>query len=282
MTLRSTRLTLVAVIAAWALLTAPSAQAASSVRAESAFADRFNEKASDEPTVTERVRELPLREADEVLWLARCLYSETQKPREQRLVAWVVRNRVETEFRGKTYREVVLNPAQFSAFNRPSPRRRYILNLDLESPSAAWKQALDIAYEVYAADPDDRPFPITTRHFYSPISMSTGSPPHWTRDHEPIPASRLGIDSARFQFYDGIDRSEDQLAARVDRRSIGPAVEAREARNSGTSALRTLRRLRKKMRDRMNDVQIRRPKRPSVDRPEMEGGLESPKLEPEP
>lgn len=270
---------LVAGFAAWFFL-APAPTEAAAANPGSNSADGTFESASDERPVTERVRELPLREADEVLWLARCLYSETQKPREQRLVAWVVRNRVETEFRGKTYREVVLNPAQFSAFNRPSPRRRYILNLDLESPSAAWKQALDVAYEVYTAEPDERPFPITTRHFYSPISMSTGRPPHWTRNHDPIPAQRLGIDSTRFRFYDGIDRSEDQLAARVDRPSNGTADASRETRRSGTSALRKLQRLRESMRDKMNDVQIRRPRRPSVDRPEMEQSLESPRLEP--
>ena len=246
----------------------------------SAFEGKASASLPDEPPVTERVRGLPLREADEVLWLARCLYSETQKPQEQRLVAWVIRNRVETEFRGKTYREVVLNPAQFSAFNRPSPRRRYILNLDLESPSAAWKQALEIAYEVYTAEAGDRPFPITTRHFYSPISMSTGRPPHWTRNHEPIPLERLGIDSTRFRFYDGIDRSEDQLAARVDPPAIGGAGDAGTDGSSSTSALRKLRRLRNRMRDKMNDVQIRRPRRPSVDRPEMDRSLDSPRLEP--
>ncbi len=56
------------------------------------------------------------------LWLARAIYSETKLPHEQELVAWVVRNRVETAYRGRrTYRAVVLDPYQFSAFQ---PRRR--------------------------------------------------------------------------------------------------------------------------------------------------------------
>lgn len=223
-------------------------------------------------TIVERVRALPLREADEVVWLARCLYSETAREDEQRLVAWVVRNRVETGFRGETYRDAVLNPAQFSAFNRPSPRRTYILNLSLDSPSRSWKQALEVAYEVYAAPDEDRPFPITTRHFYSPVSMSRGGAPDWTRDHRPIPAERLGVDSSRFRFYDGIDRNEDRLAARGD----GPGNDRPVARRSddsdgsGASALRKLRDMRKKMREKMNDTQIQRPRRPAVDRPDLE------------
>ena len=47
----------------------------------------------------------------ETLWLARCIYSETKRPAEQELVAWVLRNRVETGYRGQTtYESTVLDP----------------------------------------------------------------------------------------------------------------------------------------------------------------------------
>ncbi|WP_243663594.1 cell wall hydrolase [Rhodothermus marinus] len=66
----------------------------------------------------------------ETLWLARVIYSETKRPEEMELVAWVVRNRVETRFRGKaTYRDVVLDPFQFSAFIPYNPRRQYYMRL---------------------------------------------------------------------------------------------------------------------------------------------------------
>src|SRR5690554_7258256 len=97
-------------------------------------------------------------EADEILWLARCIYSESNRPEEQRLVAWVVRNRVETRYRGDTYREVVLEPRQFSAFNRPTPRRDLILSLTPRSTVPGWQQALRIALEVFQAPPSARPF----------------------------------------------------------------------------------------------------------------------------
>ena len=56
--------------------------------------------------------------SEDVLWLARCIYSETKRAPEQELVAWVIRNRVETGYRGqRSYEGAVLDPYQFSAFN---------------------------------------------------------------------------------------------------------------------------------------------------------------------
>lgn len=155
------------------------------------------------------LREVLLRmdpfEMDEVLWLAKCIYSESDRPDEQRLVAWVVRNRVETAYRGTTYREVVLEERQFSAFNTPSPRRDHILSFNQNSESRAWQRALQIALEVYRADPSERPFSLTTRHFYSPISMKGASVPDWAESGDPLNSIALGIDPSRFRFYDGVD-----------------------------------------------------------------------------
>lgn len=144
-------------------------------------------------------------EEDEIIWLARCIYSESDRPDEQRFVAWVVRNRVETGFRGDTYREVVLEDRQFSAFNEPTPRRARILRLTPDDRHPPWQRALAIAREVHGAPASGRPFPITTRHFYSPISMTGRSVPHWAIDVEPLATDRLAIDPHRFRFFDGID-----------------------------------------------------------------------------
>ena len=86
-------------------------------------------------TLTERMNRLNPLEQDEVLWLARCVYSESNLKHEQKVIAWVVRNRVDTEYRGTSYREVVLEPLQFSVFNTPSPRRTHILSLNAKSTS---------------------------------------------------------------------------------------------------------------------------------------------------
>uniref|UniRef100_A0A7V2F767 Cell wall hydrolase SleB domain-containing protein n=1 Tax=Rhodothermus marinus TaxID=29549 RepID=A0A7V2F767_RHOMR len=162
------------------------------------------------------LRQLPPLAQDEVLWLARCIYSETDRPEEQRLVAWVVRNRVETRYRGDTYREVVLEPLQFSAFNRPSPRRDFILSLTPQATAPGWQQALRIALEVYQAPASARPFPITVRHFYSPISMSTTDPPPWAQAGVPFEGAAVAaIDPQRFRFFDRIDAELDPPVVRA-------------------------------------------------------------------
>jgi len=161
--------------------------------------------ASASDIIGSRLGRLSAMELDEVVWLARCIYSESDRPDEQELVAWVVRNRVETQYRGRTYREVVLEAKQFSAFNEPSKRREHILSLDENSSLRPWRQALGIALNVYQASDVERPFSQTVRHFYSPVSMVGGRTPHWSDSGRPLSSSRLGVDRRRFIFFDEVD-----------------------------------------------------------------------------
>ncbi len=171
--------------------------------------------ANDDPgTIKERIAKLTPLQQDEVIWLARCIYSETNLAHEQELVAWVVRNRVDTAYRGSSYREVVLEPLQFSAFNTASERRTYILGLNQHDTNSAWKQALDIALNVYHADPRDRPFSQETRHFYSPVSMKGGLRPPWAQGITSLDSEHLGVDPNRFRFYERIDESADPFITR--------------------------------------------------------------------
>ena len=141
---------------------------------------------------------------EDVLWLARCAYSETKKPDEQELVAWVVRNRVETKYRGKTrYRDVVLDPYQFSAFNKDSHKKRFYSGLTPTSRSRGWTKALEIAHAVYHAPADTRPFGKKTRHFYSERSMKNRKAPSWAAKQTPVALDRP-IDPDRFRFYDSV------------------------------------------------------------------------------
>lgn len=142
---------------------------------------------------------------DDVLWLARCVYSETKRPDEQELVAWVVRNRVETNYRGRSgYRSVVLDPYQFSAFNRGSRKRRFYTHLDPYSNARGWVRTLKIAHDVYYSEAEERPFSITTRHFYSERSMRGRGAPGWSRGRAPVQLTGYEIDERRFRFYSGI------------------------------------------------------------------------------
>ena len=143
--------------------------------------------------------------SDDVLWLARCMYSETKKPHEQELVAWVIRNRVETEYRGQTtYEGVVLDPFQFSAFNPGSPKRRLYTTLTPTSDSESFRRTLAIAHDVYYARSTTRPFPESTRHFYSERSMVGGAAPTWSTGHRPVRPTGFRVDPRRFRFYSGV------------------------------------------------------------------------------
>lgn len=144
--------------------------------------------------------ELRVDEA-EVLWLARGIYSETKEPHEQELVAWSVRNRVETGYRNQhSYRDVVLDPWQYSAFNENSPKRDHYMSLTEQSQEPGWQKALEIAERVANAPAEARPFSQTTRHFYSERSMVGGSTPDWAVNLEPEALDRY-VDPERFRFF---------------------------------------------------------------------------------
>ena len=150
---------------------------------------------------------LPPKAIDtETLWLARCIYSETKRPEEQELVAWAVRNRVETGYRGNhSYRETVLDPYQFSAFNPGSADRRYLLNLAPHSQNMGWQRTLKIAYHVLRAEASERPFSVKTRHFFSERSMLGGMHPNWAETHKLVSvAEKYDLDLRRFRFYKDI------------------------------------------------------------------------------
>ncbi|NNF02865.1 MAG: hypothetical protein HKN17_00255 [Rhodothermales bacterium] len=146
----------------------------------------------------------PTNVDSETLWLARCIYSETKDPTEMVLVGWVVRNRVETGYRGRrTFQGVVLDPYQFSAFNPTSSARFFYTHLNERSNPHGWDAALRIAYMVRTADVTARPFSIRTRHFFSERSMIDQATPYWVEDHEPVDV-REPVDAERFRFYAGV------------------------------------------------------------------------------
>lgn len=149
---------------------------------------------------------LPPEDIDtETLWLARCIYSESKLPEEQELIAWIIRNRVETGYRDKdTYRSVVLDPYQFSAFHPTHPKYRYYTSLHPTSTAPGWQHALSIAYYVRHADSTLRPFPVQTRHFYSERSMLNEAHPEWADGLQPVAPTRHQVDERRFRFFAGI------------------------------------------------------------------------------
>ncbi len=142
---------------------------------------------------------------ESTVWLARAIYSETKLPHEQELVAWVIRNRVETAYRGhRTYRSVVLDPYQFSAFNPGASKRAHYLRLRPEAPLPQWRQALWVArYVRHAEGAAYRPFPVETRHFYSERSMRGRAVPYWAERSGVVAPEhdQYAIDERRFRFF---------------------------------------------------------------------------------
>ncbi|MCR4274718.1 MAG: cell wall hydrolase [Candidatus Campbellbacteria bacterium] len=136
---------------------------------------------------------------DEILWFARAIYSETKVPAEQTLVAWVIRNRVESGKFRDTYKGVVLQPGQFSGFSSVDAQYGINSSLTLEDENPSWKSAVAIAEAVYVANPILRPLSADVLHFYSPISVV--NTPKWAQGRDADHVVRDMRGNARFAFY---------------------------------------------------------------------------------
>ena len=169
---------------------------------------RARVRVAEAPGLADALRALAPREGEgllidsETLWLARCIYSESDLPHEQELVGWVVRNRVATAYRGRwTYEGVVLDDRQFSAFNVGNARRGFYLGLEPEDAPPGWHRALLIASYVRRAPWSWRPFDVTVRHFYSEVSMVGRRHPTWAIGETPVRPNRpYDVDPLRFRF----------------------------------------------------------------------------------
>lgn len=148
---------------------------------------------------------------EQMLWLARALYSETRNSNEMYYIGWVVRNRVELNYNGNdSYEEIILDPYQFSAFNPGSRSRHQYVNLDVEDlrdpiKRDKWHNALRTAMTVIDADSEHRPFPRHTLYFYSEVSMPGGRDPHWRDDFTRV--EMAGVTPERFRFFADFDYS---------------------------------------------------------------------------
>jgi hypothetical protein len=152
---------------------------------------------------TEPAAKIMEGDKSEILWLARVIFSETKDEEEMNLVGWVVRNRVEAEYRGATYKEVAQSTHQFSGLNPKDAQYDININMGYESTNEKWVKAIAMAKKIYFADGNKRPFSKNVLHFYSPMSVS--ETPKWTEggelDYE-IPGNE-GM-APRFAFYSGV------------------------------------------------------------------------------
>ena len=138
------------------------------------------------------------------LWVARTIYAESNRPHEQELIAWVIRNRRENNYHGNTtYRGVVLEPSQFSPFNEDAPYSNYYRWLPVNADPPKWKEAMRIAAYVLNAPAERRPFSSETHHFFSQVSMRGQGWPSWAEGVQPVEIKRTKtVDPFRFRFFD--------------------------------------------------------------------------------
>lgn len=124
-------------------------------------------------------------DSDQII-LARALFGEARStlvPDEARVaIAWVIKNRVESNRWPNTYWEVITTPSQFSSFSQSDPNRAYVenpLHKDLVVDKKAWEHAYEIAGKVInnkLSDPTNG-----ANHFYD----DSISVPPWAKDQKP-------------------------------------------------------------------------------------------------
>lgn len=132
--------------------------------------------------------------------VARAMYSETDRVTEAWYVGWALRNRVETNYRGNcSYKDAVLDPYQFSAFNRGRPSRERLLAMDKDTPNARFQSMRHLARIIIYSDRSVAPFDRGVRHFYSEVSMTNNSAPYWADEGKRVHVE--GVDEKRFRFY---------------------------------------------------------------------------------
>jgi len=139
----------------------------------------------------------------EILWLARIMYSETKRADEQHIIGWVVRNRVDTGYTGRTYESVAKHSRQFSGLNPYDKRYEHNISRWYSSEGYSWETALELAKEVYFAPESSRPLALTTRHFYSPNAVR--QTPAWAEGQQAVKLLKDPATGAvRFALYDQV------------------------------------------------------------------------------
>ncbi len=160
-------------------------------------------------------------------WAALCLPTETKRPHEQYLVAWVIRNRLEDghrEFRHLvTYRDVVLQRFAFSAFNpyttTGTPDQETFTRVLAKVTEARFNAALGVLRGVEQEPSWKAPFSPDTLFFWSPRSMvPAGSLPRWQWGQLRI-FSMPGVSPWRFRFAEYTEATDPHLG-----KPVGPDV----------------------------------------------------------
>lgn len=151
-------------------------------------------------------------------WVALCLITESNQAQEWLYIFWAIRNRVGQRRFASNYRDVVLQPFQFSHFNaflgfRGNEEKLFDLIMEGESVNGPKLKPLssnllstaERASEEFMIDGVwRRPFSLSVCHYWSPISMvPRNSKPSWHKSAKRTFTPSC-IDPERFIFAEGV------------------------------------------------------------------------------
>ena len=109
------------------------------------------------------------------LYLAKTIYGEARGESIETMfaVGWVIRNRLQSGRHGKTYKDVVLQPKQFSCWNKNDPNYKVIKGI---IKGRLWEVCIGVAIVVMQSTKKHNPI-IGVYHYYDK-SMDS-NPPYW-------------------------------------------------------------------------------------------------------
>lgn len=116
----------------------------------------------------------------DLLHLAKTIYGEARGESIETMLAvgWVIRNRLQAKRYGDTYKDVVLQPKQFSCWNEDDPNYKVIKG---RIAGKLWEVCIGVAIVVMQSVEKHNPVP-GVRHYYDK-SMDS-NPPYWVEDGE--------------------------------------------------------------------------------------------------
>ena len=126
-----------------------------------------------------------------LLHLAKTIYGEARGESVETMLAvgWVIRNRLQAKRYGSTYKDVVLQPKQFSCWNKGDPNYRVIKGV---IKGTLWEVCIGVAIVVMQSMEKHNPV-VGVRHYYD--KSLDGNPPYWAEEGEYM--SVYGVDNLR-------------------------------------------------------------------------------------
>ena len=128
---------------------------------------------------------------DNLLYLAKTIYGEARGESVETMfaVGWVIRNRLQVKRYGSTYKDVVLQPKQFSCWNKNDSNYKVI---EGNIKGRLWEVCIGVAIIVMQSRERYNPIP-KVWHYYDKSLDS--NPPYWAEDGEYM--SIYGVDNIR-------------------------------------------------------------------------------------